>query len=182
MTTTLRAGEADAICGLLNRELGADLYSPLGIGTDAISTRAHVRRIDDGGRVIAAAVSRLMERGDADYYMAFGSEVRGLFRREPIGSFEAVAVDPGARRRGLATGLLEDALSWFRSEGCAVGVAVSWLSGREESSAGMFRRAGMVAGRVVADFYLNDSIRDAWTCPVCAGPCHCAAQLFHRRF
>ncbi|MDQ6748378.1 MAG: hypothetical protein M3010_09795, partial [Candidatus Dormibacteraeota bacterium] len=63
-------------------------------------------------------------------------------------------------------------------QGCQAAVAVSWLSGRA-SSAGIFARAGFKAGRSVPDFYLQESLRDGWTCPVCQGPCRCGGQFVH---
>jgi hypothetical protein len=66
----------------------------------------------------------------------------------------------------------------MRERGCTSAVTLSWRSGREGSSAGLFRRLGMREGPTVERFYYDESVRDGWTCPVCGGPCTCAATLF----
>jgi hypothetical protein len=55
---------------------------------------------------------------------------------------------------------------------------VSWRSRRDGSSAGLFRRLGMTEGPTVERFYLEESLRDGWACPVCGCPCTCSATLF----
>jgi hypothetical protein len=76
-------------------------------------------------------------------------------------------------------GLLATAcLDWMRSVGAEAVITVSWRSGREDSSARIFHRLGFREGRTVERFYLEESQRGGWTCPVCRGPCVCAATLF----
>lgn len=179
--TVLTANRALALTHLLNSELGLGMYSEERLRQDLDNRDAHVLGIVDGAQLLAAAVSRLLITEDLEYYRAFGPAAVEVFARGPVGSFEAVAVDPQARRRGLGSELLQASLRWMESRGCREVVAVSWVSGRA-SSAGLFARAGFTAGLTIPDFYLEESRRDGWTCPVCLGPCRCAGQFVHLRF
>ena len=85
---------------------------------------------------------------------------------------------PAFRRRGLGRLLSEASLVWMREAGAAVAVSLSWRSGRDGSSAALFRALGFAEGRTVEEFYYAESVRDGWTCPVCAGPCRCAATFY----
>lgn len=175
------ATERDAapLAVLLSDALGENMYSADGMVRDIAFDGTRVTVAEHGGDPAGGAISRLLTGVDAGYYERFGPAIAAVFEREPIGSFEAVAVLPGARRQGLGNRLLEDALAWFRYEGCAAAVAVSWISGRPGASAGIFQRAGFAGGPVIPDFYLEDTLSEGWACPVCGGPCHCAAQSFH---
>lgn len=177
--TPLDAGDraaAAAVAALLNREIGEGLYRPEWLLEDAASPSAGVWL---AGRPVpaGAAVARLLAAADGSYYRAFGPAALDLFAAL-VGSFEAFAVDPDHRRQGLGTRLATRSLDWMRERGCASAVTLSWRSGREDSSAGLFRRLGMREGPTVERFYLEESVRNGWTCPVCGGPCTCAATLF----
>jgi GNAT superfamily N-acetyltransferase len=173
------SADAAALAVLLSDALGEGMYSTERIVQDVTFDGAHVLVADRDGTLAGGSVSRLLTAIDAGYYRRFGPGIEAVFQRQPIGSFEAVAVLPDARRQGIGNRLLENSLAWFRDESCVAAVAVSWISVRSGSSAGIFQRAGFTGGRVIADFYLQDSLREGWACPVCGGPCHCAAQSFH---
>jgi GNAT superfamily N-acetyltransferase len=173
------SGTAAALSALLNRELGDGLYEPAWLLEDAANPAAAVwvARAPDP---VGAAVARLLGPNDGEYYRRFGAVAMRLFEAGagPVGSFEAVAVAPPARRRGLGARLTTTSLDWMRERGCAAAVTVSWRSGRAGSSAGLFRRLGMAEGPTVDGFYREESLRDGWSCPVCGRPCACAATLF----
>jgi len=175
----LAAGDratAAATAALLNRELGAGLYRPEWLLEDAADPSAGVWVA--GAPVPAgAAVARLLASDDADYYRAFGPAALDLFAGA-VGSFEAFAVEPDRRRHGLGTRLATVSLDWMRGRGCNSAVTLSWRSGREGSSTGVFRHLGMREGPTVERFYRDESLRNGWTCPVCCGPCSCSATLF----
>jgi GNAT superfamily N-acetyltransferase len=161
---------------LLNRELGDGQYWPDRLLSDAADPTAAV--LLAGSRPLAgAAVARLLIPEDADYYARFGPGATALFTSS-VGSLEALAVEPAFRRRGLGGILATACLDWMRSVGAEVAVALSWQSGRADSSAGLFRRVGFQEGLTVERFYLEESQRDGWSCPVCGRPCLCAATLF----
>jgi GNAT superfamily N-acetyltransferase len=167
---------ADAAAALLSRELGEGLYRAEWLLEDSNSPRAAVW-VAGSPALAGAAVARLLTPPDRGYYWAFGPAALGLFG-DAVGSFEAFAVDPAHRRRGIGGRLTTAAFDWMRERGCDWAVTVSWQSRREGSSAGLFRRLGMAEGPTVDQFYLEESKRDGWACPVCGRPCTCAATLF----
>jgi GNAT superfamily N-acetyltransferase len=175
----LAAGDratAEEAAALLNRELGDGLYRPEWLLEDAADPAAGVWVT--GAPVLAgAAVARLLASADADYYRAFGPAALDLFAGA-VGSFEAFVVEPDHRGHGLGTRLATVSLDWMRGRGCTSAVTLAWRSGREGSSAGVFRRLGMREGPTVERFYFEESVRNGWTCPVCRGPCSCSATLF----
>lgn len=176
----LRAGDtAEArAAALLNRELGEGMYTPDRLTRDAADPTAAVWIAEAGARpVIGAAVARLLIPEDVSYYERFGPEAVDLFRNT-VGSYEAVAVESGFRRHGVGRRLTEAALEWMRRHGCATAVTLAWLSGREDSSPGLFRALGFQEGETVERFYYEESLRDGWVCPVCGNPCRCSATLF----
>jgi GNAT superfamily N-acetyltransferase len=159
---------------LLNREMGENLYQSERLLRDATDPTALVLLADDWAGV---AVSRLLVPEDASYYERFGPEATGLFAGE-VGSFEALAVEPARRRRGIGAALTTASIDWMRDQGCDAVVTLSWLSGRPDTSTPLFRRLGFREGRTVVRFYYEESRRDSWTCPVCGGPCTCSATFF----
>ncbi len=167
---------AAAAAALLSRELGDGLYRPAWLLEDAASPGAGVWLARPDAPV-GAAVARMLGPGDGAYYDAFGDAVAGLLR-DAAGSFEALAVEPEHRGAGLGSLLARTSLDWMRERGCAVAVTLSWRPPAGSRSAGLFRRLGMREGPTVERFYLEESVRDGWTCPVCRGPCTCAATLF----
>jgi GNAT superfamily N-acetyltransferase len=175
-------GTATAVAALLNRELGEGLYRPEWLLEDAASPTAGVW-VTDPAALAGAAVARLLGPADSDYYEAFGAAALDLFDGTgPVGSLEAVAVEPGRRRHGTGSSLVTACLEWMRERGCGAAVTVSWRSGREGASAGLFRRLGMREGPTVERFYYEESVRNGWACPVCGGPCTCAATVFTLAF
>jgi GNAT superfamily N-acetyltransferase len=171
---------ADAAAALLSRELGEGLYRPEWLLEDAASPRAGVWVVGSPAPV-GTAVARLLTPPDSGYYRAFGPAALELFVAA-VGSFEAFAVDPDHRRHGIGVRLATASLEWMRERGCVWAVTVSWRSGRDGSSAGLFRRLGMTEGPTVERFYLDESLREGWSCPVCGRPCKCAATLFTLAF
>lgn len=165
---------AAIVTALLNREMGERLYQPEGLLRDATDPTALVLLADDGA---GAAVSRLLIAEDVAYYERFGPDATSLFAGA-VGSFEALAVDPAHRRRGLGAALTSASIEWMRDQGCDAIVTLSWISGRPDTSAPLFRRLGFQEGRTVDRFYYEESRRDGWTCPVCGGPCTCPAAFY----
>ncbi len=167
---------AAAAAALLCRELGEGLYRPEWLLEDAASEVAGVW-VARSPALVGAAVARVLTAKDSGYYWAFGPPALDLFSGT-VGSFEALSVEPAHRRRGIGSRLTARSLEWMRERGCSAAITVSWLSGRDGSSVGLFRRLGMVEGPTVERFYFDESVRDGWTCPACGGPCSCSAALF----
>jgi len=177
----LRPGDgiyAMAAEAILNRELGRGIYALGRLSRDAADPTAAVWIAREAGpRPVGAAVARLLIPEDAAYYERFGPDAVRLFTGT-VGSYEAVAVEPGFRRRGTGRLLTEAGLEWMRRQGCDVAVTLAWLSGRSDSSPHLFRSLGFREWGTVTRFYYAESLRDGWECPVCRGPCRCPATLF----
>ena len=156
------------------------MYSPDRLADIALDDEALLTAWEAEG-VLGAAVARLLYPEDGQYYRAFGAVATDLFPANRVGSLEALAVDAGHRHLGIGRSLTLDQLSWLGRHGCNVAVAVSWLSGGTGQSEGMYRDLGFSGTPPVADFYLAESIRDRWTCPVCHGACRCSAAFYWRR-
>jgi len=186
MTQIVKVGPGDltsitAAETLLNRELGQGLYPPGRVARDTADSTAGVWIAgQEASSVVGAAVARLLIPDDATYYEPFGPEALELFRGT-VGSYEAVAVEPQLRRRGVGRLLTEAGLEWMREQGCDVAVTLAWLSGSTDSSPELFRRLGFREGATVDRFYYDESFRDGWICPMCGGPCRCSATLFTLR-
>jgi GNAT superfamily N-acetyltransferase len=178
----LRPGDAAAaavVRRLLNDELGDGMYGVAGLLADAADPTAGVW-LAGNDRPTGAAVARLLVPEDAGYYQRFGSEATALFGGT-VGSVEAVAVEPAFRRRGIGALLATTTVDWMRGQGCQAVVALSWLSGRPDSSPPLFRRLGFREGPTVERFYAAESVENHWSCPVCGQPCTCGATLFTLR-
>jgi GNAT superfamily N-acetyltransferase len=173
---------AAAVQRLLDGELGEGMYGVRGLLADAADPTAGVwlAREPAAPGVAGAAVARLLVPADAVYYERFGPEATDLFRGT-VGSLEAVAVEASFRRRGLGGRLASLSLGWMRQVGCDAAIALSWLSGRPDSSPPLFRRLGFREGPTVERFYAAESIANDWSCPVCGQPCRCGATLFTLR-
>jgi GNAT superfamily N-acetyltransferase len=167
---------------LLNRLLGAGLYSPDRIADAARDDgESLLLAALDGSAVVGAGLCRLLYPDDADYYHAFGAPALELFGRHQVGSLEALAVEPTRQRQGIGKRLTQAQLDWLAHHGRDVAVAVSWISGGVSASGPLYERLGFSGSAPVADFYLEESVAEGWTCPYCLGPCHCAGALYQRR-
>src|SRR5215469_2584021 len=186
MTQIVKVGPGDltsitAAETLLNRELGQGLYPPGRVARDTADPTAAVWIArQEASPAVGASVARLLIPEDAAYYERFGPEAVELFT-DTVGSYEAVAVEPQLRRRGIGRLLTEAGLEWMREQGCSVAVTLAWLSGNRDSSPELFRRLRFHEGPTVDRFYYDESLLDGWTCPICGGPCRCSATLFTLR-
>lgn len=167
---------------LLNRELGEEIYpgsSLLSTSEGGEGSALFAALSSPGGELLGAGVVRILQAGDETYYERFGS-IAQRYAVPGAASLEAMAVEPGARRRGVGRALVEARLAFAGAVGSGSAVAVSWLSGRD-SSLGVFRGLGFEESEAVGEFYREESIRDGWICPVCQGPCGCSAVFTARR-
>src|SRR5690349_17224379 len=146
---------------VLNRELGRGIYALGRLARDAADPTAAVWIAREAGpQPVGAAVARLLIPEDAAYYERFGPEAVKLFTGTVVGSYEAVAVERGFRRRGTGRLLTEAGLEWMGRQGCDVAVTLAWLSGRKDSSPHLFRRLGFREWGTVERFYYDESLRD----------------------
>lgn len=176
----MRAAATDlpGMLRLLNRELGDPLYSEAGLARDLDDPEAGLFVAGAAAGAEGVALARLLVPGDIGYYERFGEAARLAFAAGMVGSLEALAVAPEARRRGLGSALVREAEAWLQAAGAAAVVVVGWDSGRPGSSLPMLRRLGYEESERVDEFYAEESERGGWTCPVDGRPCRCGAVLF----
>jgi GNAT superfamily N-acetyltransferase len=172
--------DLEDVLALFNRELGDPIYtidSLRGVLDDPTATLRVVRR---EGSIAGAALGRLLVPGDLDYYRRFGELAARAFDSGTVGSLEALAVKPEARRRGLGRALVSAVEAWLFEAGSAWVVVVGWDSGRPDSSLPLLRAMGHGESGRVDRFYEDESREVGWACPVCGVPCVCGAVLFVR--
>lgn len=162
------------VLGLFNRELGDPAYTLAGLERDLGDREVRIA-VDPGA---GAALSRLLIPEDIAYYEGFGELARRAFAEDPTGSLEALAVEPGARHRGVGTALVVESERWLLEAGARAVLVVGWDSGRPDSSLPLLRRLGYEESNRVERFYEEESRRAGWRCPVDGFPCRCPAILF----
>jgi ribosomal protein S18 acetylase RimI-like enzyme len=99
----------------------------------------------------------------------------------PIGLIRVAAVDPSARRRGVATRLIGEVCGECVRLGARSLAAFAWVHGDSGIAplAGVLERTGFVAEQRREHFYAG---ADTTACPQCGGlPCSCAADLYVKR-
>lgn len=165
---------------LLNRELGEGMYSFSALHKTAAGPGSAIHVVREGEELAAAAVTRMLAAEDVDYYERFGRIATDLFSRHRVGSLEALAVEPRWRRRGLGRALALARIRWIAGQGGDAAAGAAWISGRPDSSEPLYRSLGFEFSDRIPDFYLEESLRDGWICPVDGGPCHCPAAFFYR--
>lgn len=136
-----------------------------------------------GGTVVGAVVAAT--RG-ADFAASLPPALRDALARMPepaddLLHIAELAVDPAARRCGLATQLVLVAEEAGRGDGAGAAVALAWLPAAPgwSTSESVFRRRGFSDLGVIADFYRELSLAAGSRCPACGPPpCRCAVRLF----
>lgn len=96
-----------------------------------------------------------------------------------VGLVRSVAVDPEARRQGVASSLIRRAMGDLWDAGVHRAVAVGWIHGGRCPVEKPLLDAGFVQVDVLEDLWLEDSLERGYACPEC-GPmgCRCPAAIF----
>ena len=167
LETSLRAPDPnerrDAVA-LLNRELGDGAYTD----TDLTAPGVTVLATFAGGTMIGVGVAQ--EGIDpAAFSRSFKVDL------DPqTACIAALAVEPRERGRGVAKAILAALLG--RLQACPQVIAVR----REKEHDGLDRASGFRVLASSRDYYARISAEYGWQCPVCGGPCTCAAVLLGR--
>ena len=105
-------------------------------------------------------------------------ETLGGFLGRRIATFQLLTVLPAFRRQGVGRLLCSALYEWMKSEGCQGAVGFAWQHGGEDSSIPLFRAAQFELLAELPGYYRTRSVETGHFCPVCKGPCDCAALLF----
>jgi ribosomal protein S18 acetylase RimI-like enzyme len=132
------------------------------------------------GNLAGVATARVLPEDDFDYYAPFGKEaVEQLFHQHRVGSMETASVAESLQGQGIGQELTRHRIRWLSEAGCTAVIEVSWESGLANTSDRVFRKLGFERLSQVKGFYIEDSVRRPFICPVCGSPpCRCSASLY----
>ncbi|MDA8092831.1 MAG: GNAT family N-acetyltransferase [Betaproteobacteria bacterium] len=109
-----------------------------------------------------------------------GPKAVGFLVIEPAGegmSLPVVVVDAAYRRQGVGLLLGRAALARHPDKAW---LSVAWISGSEIPADRLLRRIGFAPSCRVREYWLEDSLKRGFTCPICGHPCRCDAMLYRR--
>jgi GNAT superfamily N-acetyltransferase len=136
-----------------------------------------------GDRVVAAANALWIPRREMPHAAPPGFEqvASDLLRLAPtarrFGLLENVAVVPAYRRQGFAAALTDARLNWLREQEVELVYTFAWHTPEGVPAGPTLERAGFRAARELPDFYLEDGLRNGYSCPWHGARCHCSALL-----
>lgn len=135
------------------------------------------------GRVVAAANALWIHRRELPQAAPPGFEnvATELLRLAPearrFGLLENVAVVPEHRHQGFAAALTEARLNWLRDWEVEFVYTFAWHTPDGIPAWPTLERAGFQALQELPDFYLEDGLRNGYSCPWHGARCHCSALL-----
>lgn len=97
------------------------------------------------------------------------------------GVIKSVAVHPDFRHHGIGTTLTIEAMKRLEGMSTRIFTALSWDSGKPDSSPKMFEKLGYKNILRVRDYWYHDSLEKKYECPICGNPCHCNAIFYVKR-
>lgn len=104
-----------------------------------------------------------------------------LLRAGHAGLIKSIAVSPAYQGRGIASALMARSLSELASHGAERAYSLAWASKEHGCQlCGVLAAAGFRVARRIERFWYEDSVINAYSCPVCGNPCECAAQVMVR--
>lgn len=97
------------------------------------------------------------------------------------GVIKSVAVHPDFRHHGLGTKLTIEAMARLKRMSTKIFAALSWDSGKPDSSPKMFEKLGYKNVLTVKEYWKQDSEEKQYACPNCGNPCHCTAIFYIKK-
>lgn len=133
--------------------------------------------------LVGAATVSLLTTQELERHLPQGQEeiaeqLRFLRFHERVSILGAVAVEQEARRRGVATRLIEEATRWAARSGATSILSFGWKADGRAELAGVLNGQGFETVREVAGFWTEDSKERGYDCPRCGHPCTCSAVIF----
>ena len=161
VTRRMEPADRPAIEALLNQEIGSGFWDPS-------------RDLDDIV-VIAVEDGRLIGIASASLELDSLEPTAG-----PVGHVRIVAVDPSARRNGVATRLVSEVTAICEGRGARSLCAYAWVHGQGGIAplSGALERTGYSLERRIEGFYAGAVVEP---CPACGrSPCVCPADVYRR--
>lgn len=183
-----RPDDAAAIASIYSSTLGAGYLSEEQASAnlrDRTGSAAWFVAESDG-RVVAAADALWLSRHELTDSVMPGFEHVGaeLLRLAPrarrFGLLENIGVLPAYRRRGFAAALTEARLEWLRGKEVEFVYTFAWHTPEGVPALATLERAGFRSLEELPDFFLEDGLRNGYTCPWHGARCHCSALLCAR--
>ncbi len=143
---------------------------------------------DESGPIAAALLAQVITPGTAlaESFVAGYDEVADdprvvRLNQAPAGLITAVAVEPRARQRGIASSLLARGVDEMARRGARGFYALAWTTqARGCHLGGVLARHGFETVRRFEEPYRDFSLRYNCHCPFCGQPCRCSAWLYIR--
>lgn len=162
---------------LLNRTQGRDIFGPLYMNERTSDPSSFAVGAFAGKELVGVGIARLID--EFEYYEPFDPNISSELKDKTVGSFSTLCVHERFRGQGLGRRLSQQRLEWLRERGCEVILGVSWASGLPHTSDRVFEALGFKAGKTVANFYHEASVKHPFSCPGCKrSPCRCSATLY----
>lgn len=180
-----RVEDAPAIARLYSATLGDGYLSAAEARANLLdrSGRAAWFVVQAGGSVVGAANAVWLLRRELPRSMLPGFEriatrlLQLAPRAQRFGLLENVGVEPAQRHRGFAAALTEARLDWLRERGVELVYTFAWHTPEGVAARPTLERAGFRALEELPDFYLEDGLRNGYTCPWHGARCRCSALL-----
>lgn len=97
------------------------------------------------------------------------------------GLIKSIVVSPAYQGRGIASALIARGLADLTAHGAEHTYSLAWESNEYGCQlCGVLTAAGFHTVRRIERFWYNDSIVNAYMCPVCGNPCTCAVRVMIR--
>ena len=179
----MRASQASAprIVDLFDREIGEGIFAP----EDVLDSSIALAAFDQGALVGAAIAEICTGRTVVDIFpdnQRWIAELLPFKPREKVGELQMLAVEPGARSRGIGRALLKARIDRLEAQGVKRLIAFAWTSEQGGCHAGpLLEEAGLRPLVTVERFYEAETLENGVGCPVCGHDgCRCAAVIYIR--
>ncbi len=169
---------ATEAAALFNESLGSAFIRPSALEELAVEGGGLlIRARSRDGDLLGATTARVL---DEKSHTALQDHLRldAGFGGRRVGEIKSIAVAPSARGMGLGTTMLAACLDFLKAGGCHYVVSASWApADPQQSSLGMFERAGFAQLATIPRFWADDQKVAGYLCPMCGPECVCAAII-----
>lgn len=132
-------------------------------------------------KLIAVSAVKFSTELSENIRNSFHPDRLAVFKKQKIGWYLALAVQPEFRQQGIGNELSMQQLQWLKQQDCSFIAGTSWVSGSVDNSSHLYLKYGFEKIDESAIHLNNESKREKYKCTVCAGECQCRSILFAKR-